>query len=1123
MSKVMKKNLLLLFNCVNYIELKHIIRIMKLTTVLTLIAVFQLSATILHSQNAKVSISRNNLPLKEFIQEIEKQTDYLFMYSEKEINLQEEVHVNAKNKPVSTVLEEVFGNSKIAYNFNEGYISLRTKNASVQQKQKKITGIVSDNLGPVAGANITIKGSSIGTVTDMDGRFTLDVPEQSTLVVSYIGFLPQEIKIGNKNEFTISLKEDTKLLDEVVVIGYGTTSAKKMVSAVTSVKGETLQELPFPNIAATLQGRAAGVVIQNQGGEPGSEPKVSIRGGGDPVYVIDGIISTDSWEFKSLNPDDIESISILKDAASLAVYGSRAADGIVLVKTKEGRKGKRSIVYSFNAQYSQPTILPKKIDAYTFAEVQNQAAMADGYGEYYQFTQEEMETIRNQSNPYLYPNTDWYSLGLKNFAPEYRHSLSMTGNQKDVNYYLSLAAFDQGSLYTSDALNYSRYNLRSNVNTTFEEIGLKVALNINAAMEKKKYPSFGANAIWDHLNAKSPLDLAYNEDGTLSTVSDNPLMEMDERSGYDKNDGMFLNTQFVADWALPWVKGLSLGTMLHYRLNSSHVKRLSARAPQYGMDGSLLEVTKPSLREEAYFGESYQLELSASFQRTFADLHSIDAKAVFTAAENTGYDFWASRRDYLSSTVDQLFAGSSTTMQNSGNSNEGGRMGLVGRLKYDFANRYYIEGSFRYDGSDNFAPGHRWGFFPSVALGWDITEEPFFKNLNIKHIDLFKLRGSYGQMGTESGVNRFGYLSTYNMVENAICIGGKLVSGFNEGELTSPELLSWFTRNSLNYGLDLAFLNHRLKGSVDYFFYVTKGGLVNPADRYTTPLGTKLPQIKSKNEHRREGFELSMRWSDSVGDFQYEVGTNMTYYNNLSVVKQEEALSTLKNPYKRSVHQTDYRDVMLIDNGLYQSVGQILGTPRRLSSSETKLGDIVYQDLNGDGKIDSEDQIRYGMPEAPHFTYGVDFALSYKGFSLSGLFYGTGKRHMEFGSNNKKDESIHVKNEYQLDYWREDNPDAMFPRKSLSSNVNGGNNQEKSSFWFKNASFLRLKNLSLAYDFKYKLLKNANWLSMCKVNLTGSNLFTISKVSDYFDPETTSTNGGYPVQRVYSVGVTIGF
>lgn len=1121
----MKKNLLLLFNHVKFIGLKHTIRIMKITTVLTLFAIFQLSATTLHSQRAKVSISRNNLQLKEFIREIEKQTDYLFMYSEREINLDEQIQVNAKNKPVSKVLEEAFANSRIEYNFNEGYISLRRiKNDVLQQKSRKIAGVVKDAAGiPVIGANIVVKGTTIGNTTDIDGRFLLEVPENATLTISYIGYLTQELAIGNKSDFSILLKEDAETLDEVVVIGYGTISAKKMVSAVTAVKGEKLQDLPFSSVASTLQGRATGVVIQNQGGEPGVAPKVSIRGGGDPLYVIDGIITTD-WEFKTLNPDDIESISILKDAASLAVYGSRAADGIVLVKTKEGRKGKRSIVYSFNAQYSQPTVLPKKLDAYTFADVQNQAAMADGYGEYHQFSKEEMDKIKNQSDPFLYPNTDWYALGLKNFAPEYKHSLSMTGNQKDVNYYLSLGVFDQGSLYTSNALNYSRYNLRSNVNTTFDEIGLKVSLNINAAMEKKKYPSFSANNIWDHMNAKSPLDLAHNEDGTLSTISDNPLMEMDERSGYDKNDGMYLNTQIIADWALPWVKGLSLGTMLYYRVNSSHVKKLSARAPQYSQDGTLLDVTKPSLREEAYFGESYQFELSAAFQRTFANVHSIDAKAVFNAAENTGNDFWASRRDYLSTTVDQLFAGSSTTMQNAGNSNEGGRIGLVGRLMYDFANRYYIEGSFRYDGSDNFAPGHRWGFFPSVALGWDITEETFFKNFNLKDVNLLKLRGSYGQMGTESGVNRFGYLSTYNMVENSICIGGNLLSGFNEGGLTSPELLSWYTRNSLNYGVDVAFLNYRLKGSADYFFYVTKGGLVSPADRYTTPLGTKLPQIKSKNEHRREGFELSLRWSDNIdSDFQYEIGTNMTYYNNLYVIKQEEALSTLKNPYKRSTHQTDYYDVILLDNGLYQSPEQILGVPRRLSSSETKLGDIIYQDINGDGKIDAEDQIRYGMPTAPHFTYGVDFAFSYKGFALSGLFYGTGKRNMEFGVNNKKDESIHVKNEYQLDYWREDNRDALFPRKSLSSGVNGGNNQEKSSYWVKNASYLRLKNLSFSYDFKYKLLKNANWLSMCKVNLTGSNLFTLSEVSDYFDPETTSTNGGYPLQRVYSVGVTVGF
>lgn len=1126
----MKKNLLLLFNYDNYdyyIELKHTLRIMKTTLVFTLIAVFQLSAATVHSQNAKVSIRKNNLPLKELINEIEKQTDYLFIYSEKEINLQKQVHVDAKDKPVSKVLEETFNNSDIACNFNEGYISLfKVKKESAKQIGKKISGMVKDANGePLIGVNVMVKGTTIGTITDINGKFILEVPEKATLAVSFIGYLPQEIAVGSKSELSISLKEDTKLLDEVIVIGYGTTSSKKMVAAVTAVKGEKLQDLPFSSVAATLQGRASGVIVQPQGGEPGNKnkAKISIRGGGDPVYIIDGVMSPGGWEFETLNPDDIESISILKDAASLAVYGSRAADGIILVKTKEGRKGKTSITYSFNANFSQPSILPKKIDSYKYADEQNKAAINDGYEPYHQFSQEEMEIIRNQSDPYRYANTDWLDLGLKNFAPEYRHSLSMTGNTKNINYFLSLGAFEQGSLYTSDALNYTRYNLRSNVNTTFEEIGLRVALNINASIEKKKYPTYSSTTIWDHLFNRTPLQPAYNADGTLSSISDHPLMEMDERSGYDKNDGLFVNAQFMADWALPWVKGLSLGTMLNYRLNSSHVKNFNARAPQFNQDGSMVEVARPDLKEEAYFGETYNFELNAAYQKTFAEKHTIDAKAVFTVSENTGSYFWGSRKEYMSGKVDQLFAGTTEGMQNSGNSDEAGRMGLVGRLKYDFDSRYYIEGSFRYDGSDNFAPGYRWGFFPSVALAWDITEEPFFQNWKLDNVNLLKFRASYGQTGTESGVNRFGYLSTYNLKENAICIGGNLQSGFSEGALVSPELMSWYVRNSLNYGVDVAFFNNRLKGSADYFFYVTKGGLMSPASRYTTPLGISLPQIKSDSEHRREGVDLSLRWSDTAGDFTYDIGTNMTYFNNLWVKKADESLNDLKNPWKRVTHQTDYYGIIYQDLGLYQSPEQVLNSPRRLQSSETKLGDIIYQDINGDGKLDGEDQIRSGMPTSPHFTYGVDFNLGYKGFSLSGLFYGTGKRNMEMGVIYKKDESQHIHDEIQLDYWSEDNRDAIFPRRGLQANVNGGNNQAGSTFWMKNAAFMRLKNLTFAYDFKYSLMRNTKWLSMCKVNLTGTNLFTLSGVTDFFDPETDSTRGGYPVQRVYSVGVTVGF
>lgn len=283
-------------------------------------------------------------------------------------------------------------------------------------------------------------------------------------------------------------------------------------------------------------------------------------------------------------------------------------------------------------------------------------------------------------------------------------------------------ALSTRSLYRSNALNYNRYNLRSNINTTFDEIGLKVGVNINGAIENKEYPSTSAGRIWELLADVSPLQPAYNEDGTYRALTDHPLVLTDKRSGYDKNDGKYINVQLVADWTLPWLKDLTLGTMFNYRANDSHVKNFSTKAPQYNADGSLYPIAKPSLTEKGYWGSIYNFELSAAYMKTFAEKHTIDAKAVFTVSESDGSEFWASRKEYMSAVVDQLFAGSQEGQLNSGNSSEGGRMGFVGRLKYDYENRYIIEGSFRYDGSDNFAPGHRWGFFPSGAVAWALSE-----------------------------------------------------------------------------------------------------------------------------------------------------------------------------------------------------------------------------------------------------------------------------------------------------------------------------------------------------------------------------------------------------------------
>lgn len=986
--------------------------------------------------------------------------------------------------------------------------------------------VVDTSSAPIIGASVMVKGTNNGAVTDLDGNFTLtNVPANGSIVVSFIGYKSQTLDIKGQTVFKVVLQEDDKLLDEVIVVGYGTTSTRKMASAVTAVKGEKLQNLPFSSVTEALAGRATGVIVQSSGGEPGTTPSISIRGAGAPIYVIDGVIS-DAWDFNTLNPNDIESLSILKDAASLAVYGSRAANGIIMVKTRQGGNGKTAVTYTFDAEFSQPTKLLEKTRSYDYAYNQRLASLNDGVAEGdITFTPEILEIIKNQTDPYRYADTDWLKLGLKNVAPQYKHSVSLSGSGNKVNYYISLGMLDQGSIYTSNALNYNRYTVRSNVNTTFDKIGLKVSLNLNGAYEKKENPSFTTDKIWQDLYNQSPLNPAYNPDGTYSATTDHPLVEMDKRSGYARNYGKYINTQVVADWTVPWLKELTIGTMFNYRLNDSHVKQFNTKAPQYNQDGTVYPIGKPYLDEKGYWGESYDFEVSAAYAKTFAEKHSVEAKFVYTVSENNDWQFNAERRDYLSSVVDQLFAGAADTQQNSGNADEGGRLGLVGRLKYNYANRYIVEGSFRYDGSDNFAPGHRWGFFPSGAVAWAVSEEPFFKEWDQHLIDFIKLRASYGQTGTENGVNRFGYLSTYNMDEKEIVIGGKLQAGFSEGNLVEPSMLSWYQVNALDYGLDMAFLSSRLTGTFDYFYYVTKGGLMSPENRYITPLGKPLPQIKSNSEQRREGVELTMRWKDTMfRKFTYEIGFNMTYFNSLWKVKADESMTSLMNPYKRQTNHTDYYGIGLLDNGLYQNADAILNSPRPLGSTQTKLGDIGYKDVNGDGKIDSEDQVRIGMPTAPHFTYGVDFSFNYEGFTLSGLFYGTGKRYMTLGDRYQKGEGKYLYYKNQLDYWRKDNVDATFPRISNTSGVNGNNNQQGSTFWMRDASFLRLKNLQLSYDFKYKLLKNQSWMQMCRINIAGSNLFTSSEVTKFFDPETASTSGdGYPVQRVFSVGLTIGF
>lgn len=535
MSKVMKKNLLLLFNCVNYIELKHIIRIMKITTVLTLIAVFQLSATTLHSQNAKVSISRNNLPLKEFIQEIEKQTDYLFMYSEKEINLQEEVHVNAKNKPVSTVLEEVFGNSKIAYNFNEGYISLRKAEIeikSVNQTKRKISGVVTDATGePIIGANVVVKGTTDGSITDIDGKFSLDVPEGTTLEISYIGYLTQTIPVRNKSSFQITLQEDTQKLDEVVVVGFGTQKKVNLTGSIGTVKTEeVLKSRPVTNVQELLSSSVPGMAVTKGSGAAGSGASINIRGtstiGGSSgvLVLIDGM----PGNIYTLNPNDIESVSVLKDAASAAIYGSRAANGVILVTTKTAKATDRPVVeFSSNIGIQNPQFKLDFVGAEDFMRLYDQAMINDGkeavYGE---------QGIQDL-HAGKYVDNKWYKeIYKKNTIINNTH-IAVSGKEKAISYRFSVSNdYQEGNLPNN---NYNRLVFKPDMRFQILK-NLEAHASLQYTQTNIQNPN-GGTTIWQTQAARiSPVTPIYNPDGSYAAggaMGGNPIAGVNE-SGYSK-------------------------------------------------------------------------------------------------------------------------------------------------------------------------------------------------------------------------------------------------------------------------------------------------------------------------------------------------------------------------------------------------------------------------------------------------------------------------------------------------------------------------------------------------------------------------------------------------------------
>lgn len=1083
-----------------------------------------------YSQVTKLNLEVNGTVL-EVLKAIESQSEFTFVYKQNEIKLDDNVSIDLQNKTISEVLDVLLHDKSLAYKITDRHIVLFKKGEIHQESTTVVTGRIIDEFGePVIGANVLVKNEEgIGTTTDMDGKFTLDLEgyKEPVLVISFIGYTSQEVVVGKKRTLNIILKEDSKALEEVVVIGYGKNSKRNLTSAVSTVNTDKIKNVPVANVTHALAGRAAGLIVTSSGGGLNKKSTISIRGGGQPIVVIDGFVS-DYNDFVNLNSDDIESMTVLKDAAAAAVYGQRAGNGVLVVKTKNGLKGLR-VDYSFNQNWSEPTYLEKKLDSYERAVFDN--TVRDMYDLEPRWTEEEVEKYRTGSDPYNYPNTDWQKIMLRNLTPESKHSLAVRGGSEFNKFYVSFQAYNQKSMYKADTEWYKRYNVRMNEVSEFKDLGLKLTFGLDGYISTMRSPrsqySSGYWQTWGHIQNCGPMGLAYNKDGQIYVGYDNPVAEVSPESGYTKFDNKMITGLFNAEWDVYGVEGLKLKVGGNYRYGMYDGKTWNKTAPQYDLEGNKGPDFPVSLNYSSNYSRMWTTQYFADYNRSFMDeTHNVSATLGYEQSYSFYRGFDALRKNYIFM-IDQMGAGPSDTMENSGSEMESGSAGLVARAAYNYKKKYYIEGSLRHDGSDLFPKDRRWGNFFSGSAAWAVSEESFFQPLKERNIlNFLKLRASYGQVGM-ADVSRFSYLTSYGLTERGYVLDGKIVPTFSEGALISDDI-TWYTTNSTDIGFDFNTLGERLSGSFDYFYMKTTGYLTSPSNvGYTDPLGLSLPKVKSDGEHRRAGYEFNLSWKDHFGDFNYEVGANFTYFDQLVATAWDEDLASQKNPYQRKVQQTGYYGTGYTNLGYYQNADQTMNLPRRDGSSNLVAGDIIYKDMNGDGFIDGADQWRIGKNNFPRGNYGIYANLSYKGFSANILFQGATSRDMyiEDVIRGQSTGGYTIVYPYQLDYWMPDNRDAKFPRIAMNSSINGNNNYVTSDFWLVNGRYIRLKSLQIGYDFRTVLLKNVKWLYKCQVMLSGQNLFTISPATKYgFDPENGSTNNyDYPMQRVYSISLNLGF
>tara|TARA_R110000868_G_scaffold104089_3_gene286441 strand:+ start:140082 stop:143330 length:3249 start_codon:yes stop_codon:yes gene_type:complete len=1082
---------------------------------MTTLAAHEISAQIRPIDKSYIKLKKVQWELGEIFQKVENSTDYQFVLPEEILDNNPNLNLKNKRQSINDLLVDIALAADLRFKQVDNSIYVAKGNYKDERgnieiliEERPIKGRVVDSNGQgIPGATVLVQGTNIGTATDIDGNFSFEVPENAVLIFSFIGYQQQVVSVGNRSEIEVTMTEDLSSLDEVVVVGYGTQKKVNLTGAVSSITSKEIVNQPVGQTSMALQGIAPGVTVTQRSGQPGSDGgSIRIRGVGtlgdsNPLVMVDGIETS----LNNVDPNEIESISILKDASSAAIYGARAANGVVLITTKRGIEGVR-VNYNMYAGFQVPTQLPEIVGAIDHMEMANEAFTNVGNDP--QYTDEFIEAYKAGMPSDQYPDTDWQEITMSNVAFMQNHNLSINAGSEKSKLFASVSYLDQEGIIPNTSFNRFNLRLNSDINVS-ERLTLSTDIFLRRAFQKQ--PSSGTSYVF-HWMRRIPS----NEVGILSNGrygegwnGDHPLARAKD-GGLNTNESLDAILNFRLNYKIS--EGLNAEVMYAPKFWNPHSKVFSNITQTYARDGVTPThfVPQRNSLSESYTREWYNnLRAIVTYDKTFNQVHTIGVTAGYQQEDQTNAWISAYREVFPLPQYEQINAGNRANERTGGAASHWALQSVFGRVTYNFDERYLLEGNVRRDASSRFAEGNRSGVFPSFSAGWRVSEESFMEPYS-GIIDQLKLRASWGQLGNQNiGLYPFAAFMSLGGGSQDYTFNGENSPGAALNSMANSSI-KWETTETTDIGLDFN-LWGKLDVSADYYIRRTKDILL--ALNIPQTLGLSAP-FQNAGEVLNKGYDLMVNYRNKVGELNYSIMVNYSDVRN-EIIDMRGIENTGLTVNREGYPIGSFFGY--VDQGLFQTQEEVDNHADQFGNIAP--GDIKYKDIDEDGMINDRDLAVIGSP-IPRHTFGLRVSADYKGFDLSVFLQGVGKADgYMYGQGIMPFYLGGTVQEQHKDRWTPANTDAAYPRLAW----NQTNNEQNSSFWMRNAAYLRGQNIQVGYTFSETVLSKLNIRGL-RMYLSGRNVFTVHDFYEGYDPEAPVSNGGwYPQMATYTLGLNVNF